>query len=369
MNKQDIPKILRDLNKANYGKKIKIRYRKIKNAYSIRFDYFHNGHRQYYTPKIFVMGSKDTLNEDREKLRFSLTLRDQKERELLQKDHDFHLSQPKSKVDFIAYFSSLAKNKKYRTKLSWISALNHLKNFAGDHIRISSVDEKFCNSFRNYLLKKCSPNSARLYFIKFQAALRQTVSDKLITKNPSDAFKIKATETKREFLNEDEIRKIIKTPFKYELTKNGFLFSCFTGLRYSDVKALTFEQIQDGYIYFIVKKTNRPEKLKLNNDALKIIEKQKSLNGKSDKIFDLQSNPTVNRHLSKLSAEAGINKHVIFHTARHTFGTSGLNVGIDLFTLSKLMGHSNTKQVLTYITLFDKRKDEAIDKLPNLMSG
>ena len=131
---------------------------------------------------------------------------------------------------------------------------------------------------------------------------------------------------------------------------------------------MTKEQIHDKYIQFRQQKTGDMERIKLNPDALKIIEEQIKTNliGNSN-IFNLPSRTHIKRLMRIWIKESQINKKITFHCSRHTFATLCLTYDVDLYTVSKLLGHRDIKTTQIYAKLIDKKKDEAIDKLPELM--
>ncbi|MCK4358334.1 MAG: integrase catalytic domain-containing protein, partial [Candidatus Cloacimonetes bacterium] len=137
------------------------------------------------------------------------------------------------------------------------------------------------------------------------------------------------------------------------------------GLRISDIRSLTFNKIKDGYLAYRQTKTTSPERIKLSPNALEILKEQKQLVNEN-KIFNLKSKEYIFYKLREWIEKAGIKKHITFHCARHTFATLCLTYDIDLFTVSKLLGHQDIKTTQIYAKLIDKKKDEAIDKLPNL---
>jgi integrase len=125
--------------------------------------------------------------------------------------------------------------------------------------------------------------------------------------------------------------------------------------------------IENGYLKFKQQKTNEYERLKLNNNALEILSSQRKSDGKYRLlVFNLPGNVTINRQLRKWISKTKINKHISFHCSRHTFATLCLTYDVDIYTVSKLLGHRNIQTTQIYAKLIDKKKDEAIDKLPTL---
>lgn len=119
------------------------------------------------------------------------------------------------------------------------------------------------------------------------------------------------------------------------------------------------------YVDYVIKKTKQPHKLKLTKTALKIykIQKSKQIN---NFVFNFPKESTFRKFIKRLIKNAEINKHITFHCARHTFATLAISSGIDIYTLSKLLGHSDVKVTQIYANLLDEEKDNAVDKLPDL---
>lgn len=148
------------------------------------------------------------------------------------------------------------------------------------------------------------------------------------------------------------------------------IFYPFTGLSYIDIKTLTFDKIQrmdfDGEEWIITRrtKTKVSSNVPLMEIAKELIERYKGL-AKDDFVFPMPSNGTCNDHLKKIATVCGINKEVTFHTARHTFATMMLTLGADLYTVSKLLGHTSVRMTQVYAKIINQKKDEAV----NLVNG
>jgi integrase len=361
----DVPKILRELNKSNYKKKIKLRYKKLKfGYYSLYFDMWHKGKRSYKILKIYIKGTKDSLIDDDKKIRIAISMRDKMEMEIIQNEAGFKLNSIKAKADFVEFFKNYSSTKKSSSD-SWSSTCKHLIDFTRESIRIADIDTKFCEDFKDYLLSNVSHNSANQYYTVFKAAIKQLLKNDIITKDPSKDITIPKEETEREFLTEHEIKILSETPADDNNVKNAFLFSCFTGLRISDIMSLGFDNIQEGYLNFRQAKTKSTQRIKLSETALDIIKEQREQSDQG-KIFKLKTYPTIVRQLKKWIDKTDISKHITFHSSRHTFATLCLTYDVDLYTVSKLLGHKDIGATQIYAKLIDKKRDEAVDKLPRI---
>ena len=179
-------------------------------------------------------------------------------------------------------------------------------------------------------------------------------------------------ETYRSFLTIDEIRKLAAAPCRNPDVKRAFLFSCYTGLRFSDVKALTWANVRDDSIDFRQQKTQGMEYLPLPVAARKILYVKKGaqvLPVQTNRIFSLPDKTTTGEHLKKWCKEAGMTKRITFHTSRHTFATLALSQGADLYTVSKLLGHKDISTTQIYAKIVDQKKKDAVALLPDIEVG
>lgn len=266
------------------------------------------------------------------------------------------------------------------------NSLAHLKLYAGEKVTLGKVDEEFCKGFIEYLskAKDCkkrskesgkepkllSQNTGWLYFQVFVSVLNYAVKKKLIPNNPvlhlerEDRDPIKVDRNTRTFLTIDEVKMLLATDYTCSDIRRAFLFSCFTGLRCSDVKKLTWNNIKEvGGNYFaevVMTKTRKPLTIKLNQQALNCLPDRK----KDGEVFDLPINQySISYHLKTWATQAGIKKDVCYHMSRHTFATMELTMGGNLYVLSKLMGHQEVSTTQVYADIINKQREETIDLL------
>lgn len=285
----------------------------------------------------------------------------------------------KSQENFIKYFEALIKKRHKNSSTSiiinWERSIEFLKNFAGEPIEFSQIKMKFCEDFKSFLLtaqrggnKKgmLSQNTASTYFSVFKAALKQAFIDGYFTTDISAKIKsIPAHETRREYLTIDELNTLVATPCENDVLKRAALFSVLTGLRHSDIQKLKWNEINmdngQPRINFTQKKTKGVEYMPISQQALEICGEPKSLN---DLVFENLTNPAwINRPLKAWVAKAGINKNITFHCFRHTFATLQLSSGTDIYTVSKMLGHTNVKTTQVYAKVIDEKKNKAAEAI------
>lgn len=285
----------------------------------------------------------------------------------------------KQSTNFIDYFRNQMEKKKQSVGNygNWDSTLKHFIKFAGTKISFREIDHDLCENFRDYLkntAKKTSgqplsSSSVSSYFNKFRACLKEAARKKIILSNPAtDVTNPKVIESKREYLTIDELKAIVKVECRYDVLKRAFIFSCLTGLRWSDVNNLKWSELQntnDGWrITFHQQKTKGLQYLDMSEQARSYLGDQ----GNPDmKVFTgLRYSGYMNIELSKWIMRAGITKNITFHCARHTFAVLQLTLGTEIFTVSKLLGHSELRTTQIYAKIIDEKKREAVNKIPDI---
>ncbi|WP_432411273.1 site-specific integrase [Rasiella sp. SM2506] len=257
---------------------------------------------------------------------------------------------------------------------------NHVRDFIKKKykktdIPVKGVDHKFITGLEYYLktTRKCSHNSAIKYITNFKKIIRIAYANDWIDKDPFLHWKAKLKVIEREFLTEEEIQKIIDLEFKMERldqVRDIFIFCCFTGLAYADVKKLNRGDIvvgADGEEWVKTKrsKTDTRSNIPILPIAKILIEKYKD-NGlliEKDLVLPVLSNQKMNAYIKEIANLAGITKNLTFHLARHTFATTvTLSNGVPIESVSKMLGHTNLKTTQHYAKILDMKvsKDMAI---------
>lgn len=283
-------------------------------------------------------------------------------------------------ANFYDYYQKICDTKKgSRSNHSvWVSVLSHVKTYHGSPLlSFKDITPKFLEGFREYLQTqpltksgtKLSSNTASTYFNKLRAALNQAFKEGIVRDNPVVQVKsIKPTQTKREHLTLDEVKSMVKAECRYEVLKRSFLFSCITGLRWSDIQKLTWEEVEkfdSGYrIVFNQKKTGGLQYLDLSERAYQLMGQPVDSN---PRVFaGLRYSAWHNTALLQWAMRAGISKHITFHSGRHTFAVLQLTNGTDIYTVSKLLGHSELKTTQVYADIIEQKRKEAMNVIPDI---
>ncbi len=240
--------------------------------------------------------------------------------------------------------------------------------FQKNDIDIVEIDHSFITDYEFWLrsVRKCANNTAVKYIKNFKKIIRICMANGWLDKDPFINYKSKIKVVERTFLTLEEIETIINKTFvseRLELVRDIFLFSCFTGLAYVDVKRLAKENINIGidgskWIFTHRKKTDTSSRIPILPTAEGIIEKYKDhphcIN--SHVLLPILSNQKMNAYLKEIADVCSINKELTFHIARHTFATTvTLSNGVPIESVSKMLGHTNIKTTQHYAKILDQK--------------
>ena len=245
-----------------------------------------------------------------------------------------------------------------------------LQKYGREDLYLRELNLSFIQGFHSFLLgeKKMGQNSSTKHLKFLKKLLNLAVSNSYISYNPVNAYKVEREPVEIDFLDEEELRKIINfdTPIpRFERAKDMFLFGCFTGLSYIDIKTLTaehFEKDSAGRIWIKKRrvKTGVLSRIPLLPIAKLILDKYKG----GDKLLPIQDPADINKYLKDIAILCNIKKRITFHTSRHTFAsTVTLANNISLEVVSKMLGHTNTRMTTHYAKLIDRCIGEQMDKL------
>ena len=286
-----------------------------------------------------------------------------------------------SLVDYMRYFAE--RKKEYGQSESRAETIGkvikYVEAFKGN-VLLADVDKAFCLDFIKYLstakslrstknLTTISKNTAKMYYSVLVAVLNQAVREELINSNPTN--RINSEERKaiapagstRTYLSLDELQRLIDAKCGDDNVKNAFLFACFTGLRYSDIVSLQWDDIKtENNQMFISKqmiKTRQEVIVPIGKSAKKYLPKKNN----NKYVFNLPALPVISKVLKTWAKVAKVDKNVHFHISRHTFATSLLTKGADLYSVSKLLGHTNIATTQVYAEIVNQKKVDAINLL------
>ena len=247
------------------------------------------------------------------------------------------------------------------------------KEYDRDDILLNEINIGFMQLFHTFLLsdKGMAQNTCTKHLKYLKSIVTLAVSNNYISYNMLANYKIERKPVDIDFLTEEELRRIINfdTPIpRLEKARDFFLFGCFTGLAYIDIKTLKlehFEKDDEGRIWIKKKrvKTGVLSRIPLLPMAKMILEKYRDC----DKLIPIQDASDINKYLKDIALYCHIDKHITFHTSRHTFAsTVTLANNVSLEVVSKMLGHTNTRMTTHYAKLLDKYIGEQMDNITDI---
>lgn len=323
--------------------------------------------RQYRWLDLFIIPEKSSVDKHSNKITRHLAdeARLVAEKEILTAPK----AEKKKGPDFIELFDEVSRQrtKSFRSVLRWIIRFEAEMN---ESMNIRKIDEQWLERFKEFLIVNVHQNTAHTYFQKIGNVLDAAVARKIVSSNVARRVKgIPEVGYDTEYVTLQEISKLAQTPLlKYPEIKRAFLFGCLTGLRLSDIIALRHSDIilrDSGYVINIVpiktKKTNvEPLYLPLNADVMKLLGNIKQ---SDDPVFDLPSPRVIPESVRAWARDAGIHRHLKFHSARHTFATMIVKKTGNLKLAASLLHHSEksgTKIVERYAHVDDDDRRNAV---------
>lgn len=360
-----------------------------KGRQSYYLDIYKDGKRSYEFLKLYLLPeTSQSVKIQNEKTEMAAkAIRNQRELEIIQGKGGITTETTGGKMLLVDWLETYRQQKEKTGQsnhraLSVQKLIIHVEAYKGNKTKLADIDEDWCKGFIAYLAtaKSCkhiknektiAHTTATLYFQILIAALNEAVRKKLIPTNPTKNLSreekkpIKADKSNRPYLTIDEVKQLMATDCRNPEIKKAFLFACFTGLRISDIRNLTWANIsnRDGssILSITMQKTREALTMKLNKQALALLPKQ----GKGF-VFDIPVwDSMVNDCIKSWAKKAGIDKDISFHCSRHTFATMELTLGADLYVVSKLLGHSNVGTTQIYADIINKRRDEAVELIDN----
>ncbi|HAU52097.1 MAG TPA: recombinase [Sphingobacterium sp.] len=262
---------------------------------------------------------------------------------------------------------------KPNTLKGYKTSLSHFEGYLEKEFRLADIDTRkidhaFVTGYEFFLRSTmgCSAVSAAKYMKHLRKIIKICIAHRWITDDPFAFYKIKAKAKEKEFLTDAELRRIEEKLFKIPRlahVRDIFVFCCYTGLSYADVKKLKWTDIAEGvdgklWIFTSREKTETSSNIPLLPKALEIIERYRDYPPcvSKDMVLPVLSNQKMNSYLKEIADLCEITKELTFHKSRHTFATSvTLANSVPIETVSKMLGHTDIKTTQHYAKLLDNR--------------
>ena len=355
----------------------------------IYLDIYKDGKRTYEYLKLYLLPESDagaekanakTMKEAEAilKKRIRELKKEPEESKYLKKE----VETPKDEMlllDWIKEFEELQRRRGVKSLGATKRFYASIQDF-GKNPKLKDIDKFFCLAYidylRSYTKKDGTDYSVKSKFDMFEClnnAINTAIQQEILTANPINKIdrseRIRRKESQRDFLTIDEVKRLIATPCDNPTVKQAYLFACSCGLRLGDVLNLKWKDISEDKgtwrASILMLKSQYPLYIPLGEQARKWMP-ERGEDGPNEKVFKL-NRQTINENLQSWAEAAGItNKKVTFHTSRHTFATMLLTLGADIYTVSKLLGHTSVKTTQIYAKIIDQKKDDAVSLVDNI---
>ncbi|MDE7414563.1 MAG: site-specific integrase [Muribaculaceae bacterium] len=329
--------------------------------------------------------STQERQQNKETLEIAKKIRFERGQQLLESAEGYRLKKEKD-INFLdwmeAYYDSYTKGDKRhikRARTCFIDFLTSTPEFAKytKRIKPEQIAKPMIVAFTEYLQNRFVGEGAHTLYARFKKIIKSAVEADVMRKNPCNGVIIKIDNgtLKKDVLSVEEVGKMIATHYTGENPdiRRAFIFSCYCGLRWCDVKDLTFANVDysNRLLRFEQAKTKGHSTasgvvIPLNDGLLKLIGEPDNEKGKDSLIFPLPSHTMCLKALRHWVSRAGIDKHITWHCAQHSFAVNILNNGANIKTVASLLGHSGLKHTEKYTRAVDSLKQEAINSLPEL---
>lgn len=323
--------------------------------------------------------------QNKETLELAKKIRFERGQELLESVEGYRLKKSRD-INFMDYFQAyIDKYTKKDIRMVEI-ALNRFRDFLKDTpeykkfakcIKPEQITKDMVEAFTEYLQGRSVGEGAKSIYARFKKVIKYAIEHDAMIKNPCTGITIKVDEQqlKKEVLSQEEIQVLIATHYDNENPniRNAFILCLYCGLRFCDVKDLTFANVDysNKLLRFEQSKTKGHSAssgvvIPLNDGILKLIGEPSDPDKRDEAIFPLPSYEMCLKALRRWVKRAGINKHISWHCARHSFAVNILNNGANIKTVASLLGHSGLKHTEKYTRAIDNLKQDAINSLPEL---
>ena len=323
--------------------------------------------------------------QNKETLDLAKKIRFEKSQELLNNLEGYRLKRSRD-INFIDYYQDYINGYTKKDIRMVKNSLDCFKAFLietpeyskfSKMLKPEQIDKDMVLAFVEFLQHYYNGETPKAYYSRFKKVILYAIEHDIITKNPCKGVSIKIDDgqLKKDVLSQEEIMLLLnaKHPDENPNIRRAFIFCLYTGIRFCDVKDLTFSNVDysNKLLKFEQNKTKGHSAssgvvIPLNDGLLNLIGTPESNDNRNELIFPLPSHTMCLKALERWTKRAGINKHITWHCARHSFAVNILNNGANIKTVASLLGHSGLKHTEKYTRAIDSLKQDAINSLPTL---
>ena len=322
---------------------------------------------------------------NKETLELAKKIRFERGQQLLEDVEGYRLKKNRE-INFLDYFQNYIEKYTKKDYRMVEVALHRFKDFLNEtpeynkfakKIKPEQITKDMVEAYTEYLQSRSVGEGAKSIYARFKKVVKYAIEHDVMIKNPCMGVVIKVDEQqlKKDVLSLEEIQLLVKTHYENENPniRRAFVFCLYSGLRFCDVKDLTFANVDysNKLLKFEQNKTKGHSAssgvvIPLNDDLLRLIGNPETPNERDENIFKLPTYESCSKSLKRWVKRSGINKKISWHCARHSFAVNILNNGANIKTVASLLGHSGLKHTEKYTRAIDSLKQDAINSLPKL---
>lgn len=322
---------------------------------------------------------------NKETLELAKKIRFERGQQLLEDVEGYRLKKNRE-INFLDYFQNYIEKYTKKDYRMVEVALHRFKDFLNEtpeynkfakKIKPEQITKDMVEAYTEYLQSRSVGEGAKSIYARFKKVVKYAIEHDVMIKNPCMGVVIKVDEQqlKKDVLSLEEIQLLVKTHYENENPniRRAFVFCLYSGLRFCDVKDLTFANVDysNKLLKFEQNKTKGHSAssgvvIPLNDDLLRLIGNPETPNDRDENIFKLPTYESCSKSLKRWVKRSGINKKISWHCARHSFAVNILNNGANIKTVASLLGHSGLKHTEKYTRAIDSLKQDAINSLPKL---
>lgn len=346
---------------------VRLRKRRTKSGgWSLYLDIYQAGMRRYEYLRLYL--NDERTPEDRiqnaETMRLAEAVRARRNIELQRLGAAMPMPSEKAMSVLLREWVESRRDRSEGTQEVWRCWANRVNSWKGVEVSLKDVGDEWWRKYTEWVRSQdFSQATTHHYLARMRSVLSYAERNGLLARNPARNTTIQAVKnTERVYLSVEELRRLRSVGIPGEVGR-AFLFACFCGLRYSDVAALTWEDIQGSRLVKRIVKTRSVEYLDLNSQAMEMLGERGT-----GQVFAIPKRVRRAQEavLKAWAEKAGIPKHITFHTSRHTFAVLMLSAGVDIYTLSRLLGHTNVITTQIYADIVDARRRAAVEMFPKI---
>ena len=332
---------------------------------SLYLDIYEKGIRRYEYLHLYLTEERtpQDRNLNAETMRVAEAMRARRMIEVQREGAGMPMPSERSVESLLKEWLETRKGKSEGTQEVWRCWVGKVCSWKGSETALKDITKPWWMQFRRWVESLGLKQSTRhQYLARMRCVLNRAEKDGMLIVNPAKGDRLEgAGRSERVWLTAEELSAMKGVHLERPDLERAFLFGCLTGLRLSDILALRYEDIQGRRLTKKIIKTGKVEYMTLNSQAVDMIGTGSGLVFPSIKRKSFHS-----QYLQKWAEAAGVHKAITFHSSRHTFAVLMLSAGVDIYTLSRLLGHSSVTTTQIYADIVDARRIEAVEKLPQI---